>query len=123
MNPTEIMEDPARRRILYARPCLIRKRRALILEARTDTIRQCGIDQQAHRHHHQPGHDALGVFQVERSRQKLRGFQEPEAAFDLLLTLVALQARQGRSGDLIAFMGGPQKTTFMHYSILMSCEP
>src|SRR5262244_822717 len=47
-------------------------------------------DEQTDRHDHQQGHDALGLFKIERRGQKLRVFEEAKSTFRLGLPFVSV---------------------------------
>ena len=96
MNPHEVVEHPACRRVLDALAFLVRKGGLMLLEGRADAVLQGRIDEQTDGHHHQQGHDAFRFFEIERGGQKLRVFQEAKPAFRPGLPFVAVEHRLGR---------------------------
>ena len=65
VNPHKILKHPARRRMLNPFTPLVGKRRRMVVERLTNAVFQGGIHQQTHGHHHQQGHDALRLFQIQ----------------------------------------------------------
>ncbi len=95
MNPSKVVEDPPRRGILDRLSFLIGKCHLMVPEGLADTVLQGGIDQQTHRHHHQQRHEPLGFFEIERRGQKAWIFEEPKAAFGMLLAFIGLESLLG----------------------------
>jgi hypothetical protein len=89
MNSHEVVEHPARGRVLDALAFLGWKRRSVLLERAAAAVLSGGIDEQIDRHDHQQRHDAFRLCQLKRGGQKLRGFQEAKATFRLDLPLIA----------------------------------
>ena len=83
------------------------------LERLANTVLQGCIDQQAHGHHHEQRHDALGLFEVQRGGQKLRVFQKAESALCMDLAFVAgQQLSWGQLGG-VECIGGQDETTVL----------
>ena len=95
MNPHEVVEYPACRRVLDARAFVARKGGRLLLQDRADAVFEGCLDEPTPGPDHQQGHDALRFFQIEGGRQKLRIFQEAKPALCLGLPFVA--GEHGRS--------------------------
>ena len=91
----------------------------MVLEGFADAIRSGGIHQQAHRQHHQQSHDPLGCFEIERRSQNARIFEEPEAAFGVLLALIAVKQQLGWSLGVVELVRGEDETTLLGYKCLM----
>ena len=89
MNPHEVVEHPACRRVLDALAFLVWKGGRMLLEGGANPILQGCVHQQADGHHHQQCHDAFRLFEIEGGRQKLRVFQEAKPAFRPGLPFVA----------------------------------
>jgi len=68
---------------------LVWKRGVLLFECPTDAILYSRIDEQTDGHHHQQGHDAFGLFEIERGGEKLGGFEEAKPALRMGLAFIA----------------------------------
>ena len=123
MNPHEVVEHPACRRVLDTLAFLVRKGRPVLLEGRADAVFEGRIDEQTHRHDHQQGHDALGFFEIERGGQKLRVFQEAKAAFRPGLPFVSIQHAWRGQLALVQFVRREDKTTLLVDTRLTVREP
>jgi hypothetical protein len=77
-------------------PLLVGESRILVLERLSNAIFQGRIHQQADSHDHQQRHDPLGFLEIKGGGQKAWIFQEPKAAFHLLLAFIPRQ--QGLGG-------------------------
>ena len=113
MNPHEVVEHPACRRVLDALAFVGRKGGLMLLQDRADAVFEGRIDEQTHRHHHPQGQDALGVFELERGGQKLRGCEEAKPAFHLGLPFVSIEHRLGGQLALVQFVRREDKTALL----------
>jgi hypothetical protein len=113
MNPDHVMEHPARCGVLPRWALLMRKRGVWLLEGGAKTILQRGIYQQAHRHDHQPRHDAFRLFESARGGQKLRVFAEATPACGRPWACVAFHEPRGRSPDGIEGRGRQEEATVL----------
>ena len=91
MNPHKVVKHPACSGVRNALPFLIWEGRSVLLKDRADAIFESCIDEQTHRHDHQEGHNALGLFEIEGGGQKLRVFEEAKPAFRLRLPFVSVE--------------------------------
>src|SRR5262245_34148470 len=91
MNPNKIVKHPPCRGVWNASPFLIWEGRSMLLQGRADAIFERCIDEQTHCHHHQEGHNALGLFEIEGGGQKLRVFEEAKPAFCPRLPFVSIE--------------------------------
>ena len=123
MNPHEVVEYPACRRVLDARAFLVWKGSLMRLQDRADTVFEGRIDEQTHRHHHQQGHDTLGFFEVERGGQKLRVFEEAKPTFHVGLPFVSSQHRLGGQLALVQFVRCEDKTAVLVNPCLVVRKP
>ena len=123
MNPHEVVEHPACRRVLDALAFLVRKCGLMLLQDRADAVFEGRIDEQTYRHHHQQGHDALGFFEIERGGQKLRVFEEAKPAFHLGLPFVSIEHRLGGQLALVQFVRREEKTALLVDARLAVREP
>jgi hypothetical protein len=89
MNPPNSMKDPPRCWVVHRLTRLVGTRRGMVLEGRTDAVRQRGIDESPDRHHHPHRHEPLRGLEREGRGQKLRVFAEPHAPFRLRLACIA----------------------------------
>jgi hypothetical protein len=95
MYPHEVVEHPACSGVLDAFAFLVWKGGLVGLERVANAVLSGRIDEQTYRHHHQAGHDTLGLFEIERGGQKLRVFEEAKPAFAPGLAFVAVEHRFG----------------------------
>ena len=95
MNPHEVMEHPACSRVLNTFAFLVWEGRSVLLEGCADAVFEGRIDEQTDGHHHEQGHDALGLFEIEGGGQKLRVFEEAKPAFRPGLPFIAVEHRLG----------------------------
>ena len=123
MNPHEVVEHPACRRILDALAFLVWKCGRMLLEGGANPILQGCIHQQTDGHHHQQGHDAFRLFEIERGRQKLRIFQEAKPAFSPGLPFVSGQHLWRWQLGLVQFVRGKDKTAVLVNTRLAVREP
>ena len=99
VNPHKIMQYPAHRRMLNSFTPLVGTRCRMVVERLTNAVFHGGIHQQTHGHHHQQGHDALRLFQIQSRSQKLGVFQASAPALHMYLAFVALPvSRAGAVG-------------------------
>ena len=91
VNAAKVLEHPAGGGGVYRLAFLVREGGLRGLEFLPDALFQGCIDQQAHGHDHQEGHDPLGSLEIERGSQKPGIFQEAKAACRMLLPLIACQ--------------------------------
>jgi len=105
------MEHPACRGVLPPLAFLVWKRGVLLFECPTDAILYSRIDEQTDGHHHQQGHDAFGLFEIERGGEKLGGFEEAKPAFRMGLAFIAGSQFLGGQQGLVAFIGCKDDTT------------
>jgi hypothetical protein len=111
MHPDTILNDPPRRRVLSGLPLVVRKRGAVVLEGLANAVLQCGIDQQTPRHHHQQGHDPLGLLEVKRGGHQAGVLEEATATCPLRLTCIAREQLLDGQAGRVECMGGEQATT------------
>jgi hypothetical protein len=90
----------------------------MLFQGLADAIRQGGIHQQTHRHHHQQGHDPLRFFEIERRGQKAWIFAKPKATFGILLAFIALEHLLGGELAVVELVGGEDKTTLRGHECL-----
>jgi hypothetical protein len=122
MNPDKRVEHPPRRGVLEAFALLVWNRRLVIPEALANPIVQGCIHQHAHRHDHEQGHDALGLFQIPRGGQKLRGFEESTAALGRPLAFIGREPLRGWSLVVLECMRGEDATTLLYHQGLAGRE-
>lgn len=115
VNPHKVLEDPSGGRVLDRLPLLVGKRGLLGFQGIPDAILQGRVYQQTHGHDHQEGHDPLRFFQGERRGEKERIFEEPKAAFGMLLALIPCQEVLRGEGTFVEFVGGKNKTTVLRH--------
>jgi hypothetical protein len=123
MNPYKVMEDPALGRVLHWLAIVVGRCRVMVLQGFANARLQRHIDQQTHRHHHQQGHDPLGLFEIERRGQQAGIFEEATAAFCMRLAFVACQELLGRSRGVVECIGGEDDTTLLLHERLTSSAP
>jgi len=76
----------------------------------SDTLFPGRIDQPAHGHDPQEGHDPLGVLPRERGGQNTWVFENPQAAFHRWLAWIAFQPCQGWSRAVVQGVGRQEDT-------------
>ena len=113
MDSNKVMEYPARRGGLSPLSFVVRERGCMLLERLTDAVLQGGIHQQTDRHHHEQGHNACGLFEIERRSEQVWIFQKPKTAFRLHLTFIAGSQLPSRPEGVIEFIGGQDETTMV----------
>ena len=91
MNPHEVVEHPACRRVLEALAFLVWECGRMLLEGGTNPILHGGVYPQAAGHHQQQRPEAFRLCEIEGGRQTLRLFQEAKPAFRLRLPFVSGQ--------------------------------
>ena len=89
MNPHTGREDPACSRVLHRLLLLVGERGPVLLAGLANALRQSGIHQQTHGHHHEPRHDPRRRFAIARGSSKAWVFAKAHAAFRISLPCVA----------------------------------
>src|SRR5712664_1848965 len=107
------MEHPACRGVLPPLAFLVWKRGVLLFECPTDAILYSRIDEQTDGHHHQQGHDAFGLFEIERGGEKLGVFEEAKPALRMGLAFIAGSQFLGGQQGLVACIGCEDETTLL----------
>jgi hypothetical protein len=123
MNPDEVGEDPACRRVLNARAFLVRKGGRLLLQDRADAVFEGCLDEPTHGPDHQQGHDALRFFQRAGGRQKLRSFQEAKPALCLGVPFEAGEHGRSSSRALVQGVRREAKTAVLVHTRLAVRAP
>jgi hypothetical protein len=123
MNPHEVMAHPACGRVLEALAFLVRQGRSVVLEGMAEAVLAGRIDESADRHHHQQGHDALGLFEREGRGQTLWGFEEATPTFRPGLPFIAVAPRLGGSLALVQFVRREEKTALLVEACPTVCAP
>ena len=95
MHPHKVVEHPLCGGVLDAVAFLVRKGGLGVLERVANAVLSGRRDEPTDRHDHQQGQDALGLFEREEGSQKLRIFEEAQAAFRPGLPLIAIEHRLG----------------------------
>ena len=122
MNPVKVVEYPSCRGVLDAFAFLVWKGGPVLCECGANTILQGRIDEETYRHHHQEGHDALRLFEIEGRGQKAGVFEEAEAAFGMHVAFVAGSHLLGRQLGVIQLIGGEEETTVLVDAVLPGRE-
>jgi hypothetical protein len=123
MNPHKVVKHPPCSGVGDAVPFLIWKGRSVLLQGRADAICERGIDEQTHRHYHQEGHNALGLFEIEGGGQKLWGFEEAKPAFCPRLPFVSIEHSLGGSLALVQCVRREKKAALLVDARLTVREP
>jgi hypothetical protein len=123
MNPDEVGEDPACRRVLNARAFVVRKGGRLLLQDRADAVFEGCLDEPTPGPDHQQGHDALRFFQRAGGRQKLRSFQEAKPALCLGVPFGAGEHGRRSSRALVPFVRREAKTAVLVHTRLAVRAP
>ena len=110
VNTDEVLEHPLGGGVLDRLPLLSGEGRLMVFERLADAVFSGRIDEQTDRHHHQQGHDAFGLLEIERGGQKLWGFHEAKPTFCLGLPFVGVEPLLGRQLGLIQCIGGQDAT-------------
>src|SRR5215510_12810887 len=123
MNPNKVVKHPLCSGVRNASPFLVWEGRSMLLQGRADAIFERCIDEQTHRHHHQEGHNAFRLFEIEGGGQKLRGCEEAKPAFCPSLPLVSIEHGLGCSLVLVQFIRREKKTALLVDACLPVREP
>jgi hypothetical protein len=122
MDADKVLEDPAGRGVLDGLPLLVWESRSVVLERLADAILQGSLHQQAHGHDHQQRHDPFGFLAIKGGGQKAWIFQEPKAAFCMLLAFIPREQFLGGQPVFVECIRGQDETTLGGDERLMGCE-
>ena len=101
MNPHKVVEDPPCGGVLDALAFLVWKGGCVVLERVANAVLSGRIDAQTDGHHHEQGHDTLGLFEREGGGQKWRVCEETKSTFRPGVPFIAVEHRLGGSLLLI----------------------
>ena len=113
MHPDKGVEHPPGSGRLDTLAFLVRNCRPVVLERVAEAVFQGRIDQQTPRHHHQEGHEALGLCERQGGGQKVRGFEQPTAACGILLAFRACEQLLGWSPGVVECIGGEEEAPLL----------